>query len=156
MIVVSDTSAITALLQIQRADILERLYDKVVIPREVEIELRRFHESIPDFIHAVSVTDRKRFNEFCTELDAGEAAAITLMLEGKGDVLLMDEWRGRRIAGRAGIHVIGLLGVLLEARLKGLIPSLAETIARLERLVNFRVSPALKNRAIVKAGEQPD
>ena len=154
MIIVSDTSAITALIQIRRAEILTQLYQSVIIPTEVEQELRRHHAGLPAFIQVLPVSDRARFLQLTAELDAGEAAAITLMLEGCGDLLLMDERRGRSIAEREHIPVVGLLGVLLEAKIKGLIPSLAAVIAELENTVQFRISSHLKSVALQRAGEQ--
>lgn len=153
MIIVSDTSAITALLQIRRADLLAQLYHEVIIPCEVENELRQYHTEIPDFIRVLPVTNEQQFRNLCRELDPGEAAAITLMLEGKGNLLLIDERRGRKIAEREGLPLVGVLGVLLEARLNGLISSLAPVIDDLERVADFRISAQLKNRVLALAGE---
>ena len=154
MIIVSDTSAITALIQIRQAEILTQLYQSVIIPTEVEQELRRHHAGLPDFIRVIPVSDRAQFLKLTAELDPGEAAAITLMLEGCGDLLLIDERRGRRIAEREHIPVVGLLGVLMEAKIKGLIPSLAAVIAELENAVDFRISSRLKAVALQRAGEK--
>ena len=154
MIIVSDTSAVTSLLQIGRLEILPQLYREVVIPTEVAVELRRFHAMLPEFVRVVEVTDRARFDQLHAELDSGEAAAITLMLEGRGDLLLIDELRGRRIAAREGLPVVGVLGVLLEARQRRIIPSLAEAISQLETIADFRLSPQLKHRALQAAGER--
>ena len=43
MIVVSDTSPLTALLTVGQAEILSQLFGEVVIPQAVETELRRSH-----------------------------------------------------------------------------------------------------------------
>ena len=153
MIIVSDTSAITSLLQIHQEHILAELYQEVIVPTEVANELLKYHRMLPGFIKVLSITDRTRFDRLRAELDLGEAAAITLMLEGKGDLLLMDERRGRSVAMRENLPVIGLIGVLLEARKKKRIPSLADAIEQLERTADFRISPRLKARAIAAAGE---
>lgn len=154
MIIVSDTSAVTSLLQIGRLEILPALYQQVVIPVEVAEELKRFHTGLPGFIEILPVTDRTRLARLQTELDLGEAAAIALMLEGKGDLLLMDERRGRKIAMREGLVVVGVIGVLLEARRRGLIDSLTEVIRQLEQIADFRISPELKQRILQAAGEK--
>ncbi|HET7626386.1 MAG TPA: hypothetical protein VFM25_14100 [Verrucomicrobiae bacterium] len=54
MIIISDTSAITSLLQINRAEILIRLYQEVIIPDDVFRELMKYHEKIPPFIRIAS------------------------------------------------------------------------------------------------------
>lgn len=154
MIIVSDTSAITLLLQIGRIAILPALYQDVVIPVEVANELQRFHAALPDFIRVLSVANRARLEQLQAELDIGEAAAIALMLEGKGDLLLMDERRGRRVATREGLAVVGVIGVLVEARQRGLITSLAAVIGELEQIAGFRVSPRLKQCVLQAVGEK--
>jgi len=153
MIIVSDTSAITSLLQIGRLEILPTLYQDVIIPQEVGDELRRFHAALPPFIRVLNVTDRTRLAKLETELDRGEAAAISLMLEGKGDLLLMDERRGRKVAIREGLAVVGVIGVLLEARQRGIIASLAGVIQELEQKAGFRISSRLKQLVLQAAGE---
>lgn len=155
MIIVSDTSAITGLIQIHRVEILSTLYQEVVVPEVVANELQKYHAVLPSFLRILPVTDLECFHRLCAEIDPGEAAAITLMLEGKGDVLLIDERRGRQIAQREGLKIIGVLGVLLEARLQSIIPSLATAIMELETIANFRISPQLKARALAAAGETP-
>jgi len=45
--VVSDTSVITALLQIGQIELLPRLYTKVVLPEAVHEELGRAHSDLP-------------------------------------------------------------------------------------------------------------
>jgi uncharacterized protein len=154
MIIISDTSAVTSLVQIGRLEILPALYQKVIIPVEVAEELKRFHTLLPGFIEVLPVSDRVRLERLQTELDPGEAAAIALMLEGKGDLLLMDERCGRKIAVREGLAVIGVIGVLLEARQHGLIVSLSEAIRELEQIAGFRISPQLKRHILQKADEK--
>jgi len=50
MIVVSDTSAITSLLQVGRIELLRRLYGEIFIPQAVRSELLQTHAAIPGFI----------------------------------------------------------------------------------------------------------
>lgn len=89
------------------------------------------------------------------DLDQGEAEAIALILEKRGDLLLIDERRGRRVAQREGVRVIGLLGVLLEAKRRRIIQSLHDTIGKLQATAGFRISESLKTRLLGEAGE-PD
>ena len=55
MIVVSDTSALTALIQIGQVEVLARLYEQVVIPAAVEDELLQEHVSLPHFLRVLQV-----------------------------------------------------------------------------------------------------
>lgn len=87
-------------------------------------------------------------------MDEGEAKGIVLAKELKADELLMDEKEGRRVAEREGLHVIGLLGVLLDAKLRGMLPSLRDAIEQLEREAHFYIAQELKDTILREAGEQ--
>lgn len=153
MIVVSDTSALTSLLQVNRADILEHLYGVVLIPPAVETELRAFHAMLPDFIKVASVQNQEEVAKFLTELHSGEAQAIALAKERAADLLLIDETVGRRIAIREGLHVIGLLGVLVHAKQAGVLQSVRHLTSELEQVAGFRVAAEIKELVFARAGE---
>ena len=75
-------------------------------------------------------------------LDSGETAALLLARELKADLLLMDERKGRAVAGRLGIAVTGTLGVLVEAALRGLI-DFDEVVGVLRTKTNFWADDAV-------------
>jgi predicted nucleic acid-binding protein len=153
MIVVSDTSAITSLLQIGWEELLSRIYSDVFIPEAVRDELLREHSAIPEFIRCQSASNRAEVQRLLAELDLGEAEAIILAKELKADELLIDETAGRRIAAREGVNVIGLLGVLLEAKGRGIISSVRQIAEELETKAGFRLSNAVKEMFFREAGE---
>ena len=107
MIVVSDTSAITALLQIGRGELLKELYHEVLIPDAVRHELIQAHPVLPAFLRCEQVVNTVEVQRLRIELDMGEAEAIVLAKERHADVLLMDEIEGRRVAMREGVPFIG-------------------------------------------------
>ena len=78
-----------------------------------------------------------------SELDAGEAEAIALAVELQAELLLVDERRARVVATRLGLNVVGVLGVLVEAKHKSLIPHLKPILGDLITRAGFRVSPQL-------------
>ena len=98
MLVVSDTSPITSLLQIGQAGILPAIFGRVLVPSAVEYELLRFHPSLPDYLDVQMIQDRQTAEMLCRELDRGEAEAIVLAEESRAEYLLMDERLGRSIA----------------------------------------------------------
>jgi len=153
MIVVSDTTAITSLLQVGQCDLLARLYGVVLIPQAVHQELLVAHLVLPDFLCVEPAHNRAEVQRLQSELDLGEAEAIVLAKEKTADLLLMDEAEGRRVALREGVSIIGLLGVLVQAKRSGLILSVRELTAKLEDIADFRVADEVKAMVFRKAGE---
>jgi uncharacterized protein len=153
MIVVSDTSPITTLMQIGKVDLLHQLYGEVLIPEAVRAELFESHQPLPEFFLCLPATDRKAVARLLAELDPGEAEAIVLAKEKHADVLLIDEIEGRHVAAREGLHFVGLLGVLNQAKLKSLIPSVRDVLLEIENKTTFFISREMKNLALKLAGE---
>lgn len=87
------------------------------------------------------------------QLDPGEADAIALAVELRADAVLIDESTGRRVASGLGLHPIGVIGVLLDAKRRGLIARLGEHLDTLDRSIAFRISADLRAAALRLAGE---
>lgn len=153
MIVVSDTSVVTALIQIGRIDLLAEIFGGVVIPEAVADELAVSHVALPAWIRTMSVRNRRVVEDMYVELDAGEREAIALALELEADFLLMDEKLGRAAAQRAGLTTIGILGVASAAKRKGLLSSVAPVIRELREQASFWISAELEARVLQDAGE---
>jgi predicted nucleic acid-binding protein len=153
MIVVSDTSPLTALITIGEEEILPRLFSEVVIPNGVRDELLRAHAVLPGWLRAEPVADPSEAARLMKELDRGEAEAIELAKELRADRLLIDERKGRLLAAREGVPVIGLLGVLLLAKRRGLIGSARAILARLELEAGIYLAVDLKEEALRTVGE---
>ncbi|MFN0172570.1 MAG: DUF3368 domain-containing protein [Bryobacteraceae bacterium] len=69
----------------------------------------------------------------CTGLGAGESAAIFLAKSMRADLVLLDEWKARRIAKDAGLSILGCLGVLESGFRRGLVTDLRSTYVDLLR-----------------------
>ena len=65
-------------------------------------------------------------------LGAGEAAVIQTAQEEGLPLVVIDELRGRRAARLAGLRVIGSLGLLVELHHAGLLPSVDDSIRRMQ------------------------
>lgn len=146
MIAISDTSPLNYLLLINHIALLPQLYKQVVIPHAVYIEMLNpgAPEAVSEWVSTLpSWTEVRSASSLDTtlRLGAGESEAISLALELRADVLLMDERKGRREALARGIAVIGTMNILEGAAARGLV-NLPEAIACLQR-TSFRASPAL-------------
>jgi len=157
-VVVADTSPINYLILIAEIEILARLFGQIVIPEEVLAELvdceapaevREWMERHPKWVEIKSAPSP---DLSLKELDAGEAAAISLA-EAETDVLLLiDETAGRLEASRRGIPNTGTLGVLRRAAIERLV-DLPTALERL-RATNFRVSKALLAELLTEDAER--
>jgi predicted nucleic acid-binding protein len=153
MIVVSDTSAITSLIQIGREQLLAQLFSRVIIPAAVQAELLAFHPYLPAFIEVVGISNLAAVESLLKQVDRGEAEAIVLTEELAPDFLLVDEIAARELAVARGIRVIGLMGVFLEAKRRGFVTKVGDIITDLEQIAGFRLAPALKKRVLQASGE---
>ncbi len=153
MIVISDTSVITNLAAIQQLDLLPQLYDRVLIPTAVYAELVNLDAAVPGTLEVQSaqwieirkVTNQAEVDRLrnVTRLDPGESEAIALVQELNADLLLIDERRGRTEANRLGLRITGLLGILVEAKTRQLIPQVKPLMDTLIASSEFRVSATL-------------
>ena len=153
MIVVSDTSPLTALLTVGRTELLAQLFGEVVVPEAVNRELLRSHSNMPDWLQVRALRDQTQARVYEVRVDRGEAEAIALAQELKADLLLMDERKGRRLANEQGIQVMGLLGVILLAKRHGLIASAGALLNRLELEAGIYLGETLKESALKTVGE---
>jgi uncharacterized protein len=106
MIVVSDTSPLTALLTVGEEHLLPRLFTEVVIPEAVQVELLRNHARLPDWLRVAHVQNPAQVGEYSKIVDAGEAEAIELARELHADRLLIDERKGRKLVVQEGVAVM--------------------------------------------------
>ena len=153
MIVVSDTSPLTALLTVGEAELLPKLFHEVIIPEAVRGELLRSHPSLPGWLCVADVKDTAQAERYAQIVDTGEAEAIELARELRADRLLIDERKGRKLAMAEGVPVIGLLGVVLLAKRRQLIPAARVLLQRLENEAGMYLSEEIKNAALVTVNE---
>ncbi len=153
MIVVSDTSPITALLAIGQVDLLSVLFHDVIIPPAVHRELLRAHLALPPWLRVMGIRDSDHVQRLLTSLDMGESEAIVLAEETHADMLLIDERKGRRVAVEEGLHVIGLVGVVLLAKQEGHIESASSVLQELRRKAGMYLADNILRTALESVGE---
>ena len=162
MTVVSDASPLISLAAIGRLDLLRQLFGTVSIPAYVHKEVTQAtgRAGAEELAASDWVVVRKLGNEFLAraldgELDRGEAEAIALAVELKADLVLIDERRGRAVAARFGLKVVGVLGLLIEAKRQGLLDRIEPLLSDLLHKAGFRLGPELYRRILEEAGEAP-
>ena len=159
-IIVADTGPLIALARLNRLELLTTLFSKIHIPQIVLSEATvntAYAEAEPILSFAskyasVEETIDSDFNRhLLAALDAGEAQAIVLARKLHCGVL-MDEKRGRQVALRRNIPVVGILGILLQAKREGSIEELKSMLLQLQNS-DYRLSEELVKRVLELAGE---
>ncbi|MBD1997934.1 DUF3368 domain-containing protein [Leptolyngbya sp. FACHB-541] len=161
MIVVSDTSALSNLALVDHLWLLKAIYQTVIIPDAVANELAAAsNPKIPTILQLNWIQTRSLNNPQLADqlqqergLDVGEANAIALALELEADDLLIDERLGRQEALRLGLSIIGILGILLLAKHRGIILQVQPVMDTLIDQAGFRISPQLYHRVLVLSQE---
>jgi hypothetical protein len=159
MIVVADTTPLRHLIAIDEADLLRKVYSAVVIPTAVWCELqaesapsavKAWLRNAPDWLKVRSPREPSSGDAdlgILARLDAGEREAISLGIELKADLVLIDEAEGRSLALSLGLPVTGTLGLLERADVLGLLPYLPETLAQLQES-GFYLSTRLRDAVL--------
>jgi predicted nucleic acid-binding protein len=161
LIVVSDASPLVGLAAVGQLELLADLYSEVVIPEAVFEEATLASPAAPGaeeirrarWIRVARASDDELVSSLSTELDRGEAEAIALAVELEADLLLVDEKRARVKARQLGRRVIGVIGVLLQSKDKGLLEEIRPVLDALVDRTGFRVGRALYEEALEAAGE---
>jgi len=153
---VSNAGPLIHLSWIDRLDLLDELFEEVVVPDGVADEILRTGTDVVggDAIRAAlaagwlpvrAVTDKAEVAALTANLGQGEAETLVLMAQENGDLLLVDDRRARDEAERRGVPFTGTIGLLREARERGLIEAAHPLVLRLRRM-GFWVSGDLVDR----------
>ena len=163
-IVVADTGPLIALGRVECLKLLHNLYQDILIPPAVGKELRlgsgrpgarQSAEALEQGwlrVQQPSAGSAQALSELMLVLDPGEAEAILLAEEVNCRFLLIDERKGRAIANRRGVPVVGIAGVLLAAKKSGLIDAVVPILKNFEQ-AGYRISGALTKEITRLAGE---
>lgn len=155
-IVISDTGPIISLAKINKLKILTSLFNEIYIPHAVweelvEIDDNKEKEKIKSFFKN-KVKHIKEKN-IIPLIDYGEIEAIQLYQEMQADLLLIDDKRAKRIAEGLSIKCTGTLGMLYEAKTKGIIKKLKPLFLKLLKSDRY-YSIKILNYILKKANEK--
>lgn len=156
--VILNNTPLIALWVLNQLELLQSMYDAVYIPAAVrdeflaaETEHRQQSLAHSPWIQVAHLQTPGYALTF-SDLDSGEAEVLALAVERSARLVIIDERKGRRYAKRLGLSVTGTLGVLLAAKTKGLIVSVAPMVDVLLEYGLF-LHPELVERTLQAAGE---
>ncbi len=138
-VAVSDTGPLIALAKVDQLRLLNALFDKVLIPPAVYRELLAksgaeadcLDRALQDFIElAPALQIPPEVTVATSSLDRGEREAVALAYSRQA-LLIIDERLGRVAARRLDLTVTGVVGVIMQAKLSGL---LSQVIPVLEEM----------------------
>jgi len=147
--VVADTTPLNYLVLIGQIEVLRELFGEVMIPEAVLAELR--HPKAPAAVASwlLNMPDWLTVEKVARvdpsiQLGQGETEAISLAVEHRISIVLMDERRGRSAAEARGLLAVGTLNILDLADERGLLDGVVvlETLKQ----TTFRADTELLDR----------
>ena len=147
--IIADTACLILLDKIHELNILEKLFDEVIVTSVIAEE---FGQPLPEWIR-ISNPDNLNYQTILSAtVDKGEASALALAVELKDSLLIIDDSKARKLALQLGLKFTGTLGVIVDAKLSGHIGSIKPIIEKI-KATNFRLTPDLEKGIFEKAGE---
>jgi predicted nucleic acid-binding protein len=157
--VISNTSPLQYLYQLGLLQVLPALVGRILVPPAVLQELavgQALGISLPDLTNLDWVAVRRPASmtvlPLVTDLGPGETEVLALGMESTDAVVLLDDALARRVAVTFGIRHRGTLGVLLDAKRAGLVPTIAPLLDQLQSL-RFWLHPRTRAALLELAGE---
>lgn len=154
--VVVNTTPLIALAGIGKLELLQLLYDEVMIPdavlNELESEPARSLVLKADWIQKKTITHPERKDLFRARLHSGEVEVMILAEEESADLVIMDDNAAKKTAKFLGQNVTGTLGVLVKAKQRDLINEVSPLV---QSLIDdgFYVDDKTKTMVLKSSGE---
>lgn len=160
MTVVCNATPLINFAAINRLDILQEIFAKVLIPQAVYQETTVSSFIWSQFIvqavncgwleiHTVAKIDPI----ISIELDNGEREAIALALETGVHKILLDEREARQFAKNMELKLIGTLGILLLAKEQQIIDQVKPLLDDMIYIAQYWVNTKLYEQVLKQAGE---
>jgi len=159
MIIVADSSPLISFAILDKLELLDKIFDDIKIPESVYDEITQNDKPYSKELKEFAINKTKKVkNKLAVQilqkdLDLGESEAIVLAKENKIKDILIDEYKGRKIAKETGLFPIGTIGVLLQAKRQNYINKVKSELDKL--IVNhIRISNDLYETALKISGEK--
>ncbi|MCI0339182.1 MAG: DUF3368 domain-containing protein [Acidobacteria bacterium] len=147
MIVISDTTPLRYLIEIEEVHILEKLFGQVIIPEKVyeELQGKKTPQKVKEWIQSppswleVRQADLSLFTPE-RPIQDGEREAIALAIELKPDALLLDDEDAMKEAYRLKIPFLRTFRILEEAAKKNFLGDLTKVVEKMSQ-TSFYMPP---------------
>ncbi|MDR3286234.1 MAG: DUF3368 domain-containing protein [Prevotellaceae bacterium] len=147
--IISDTSCFIVLSKTGQLDLLHQLFGNITTTPEI---VEEFGEKLPDWIEIVAAKDIHKRHLFETQVDKGEASAMALAFEMENSLLIIDDYKARKLEHTLNIDYTGTIGIIILAKQKGIIDSIKPILAKIKE-TNFHISAELELQALIQAKE---
>ena len=147
--IISDTNCFIILSKINELDLLKKVYGQIFTTPDI---VEEFDEMLPEWVIVENVSDKSKQRILELQIDRGESSAIALALEMPKSTLILDDFKARKIAQQLGIPFTGTIGVIIKAKLNGIIPSIKPYLEKIKE-TNFRISAEIELQALKEAQE---
>lgn len=136
MKVICNSTPLISLSSIRHLHLLHELFGEITIPEKVFSEVvvagsEKYGSSDVKectWIRVSKTSDTILKNYLMQTLDEGEAEVIVLADELKADLVIIDERLARNYVEKAGMKLIGTLGILAKSKLEGYIPCIRNLV----------------------------
>lgn len=164
MLVISDTSCLSALIQTKQLYLLKDLYQSITLPTLVFEELSALADFGVDisvlqentWLNVLTPSNNVLVKELMIDLHPGEAQAIALAIELNADLLILDDYEARKTATDLGLHITGLGGILLEAKRYGLLKDVRPLLDEIIHSAGFYLGKKVYDKILQLAGEKSE
>lgn len=162
MKVICNSTPLISLSSIEHLHLLHELFGEITIPEKVFSEVvvagsEKYGSSDVKectWIKVAKTSDTILKSYLMQTLDEGEAEVIVLADELKADLVIIDERLARNYVEKAGIKLIGTLGILAKSKLEGYISCIRDLIQEmLSKGIWF--NKALVNCILIELSEKP-
>lgn len=147
--IISDTSCFIILTNIGELELLHKVYGQIITTPDIATE---YGETLPEWVEIVAVKDKYRQQLLEMQIDRGESSAIALALETPDSTIILDDYKARKIADQLGLIFTGTIGVIIKAKLNGIIPSIKPLLEKIKQ-TDFRLSIDIELQALREANE---
>lgn len=147
--IISDTSCFIILTNIGELELLHKVYGQITTTPDIAAE---YGDPLPEWVKIAAVRDKYKQQLLELQIDKGESSAIALAMETPNSTLILDDIKARKVARQLGLTYTGTIGVIIKAKLRGIIPTIKPLLSKIKQ-TDFRLSTDIELQALKEANE---